>query len=190
MLATHVVNRRGRLNISEKDFAELLRESLGQNDKGESNITKDVPTNKMLLNVIMSIGLIPIAEAKSDDPFAKQLKQAKFVTQLKDCLDVIYLILEKSPAVLFQDAVIHRKGVIVPSEAQTDNTPIYVWLISSLLPIAARSTDTEIVQRCSKTLHACLSFDYRCAYGGCNTLNELLRNVLSGEYFSVDFRFC
>lgn len=181
MLATHVVNRRGRLNISEKDFTELLRESLGQNEKGESNITKDVATNRMLLNVIMSIGLIPTAESKLDDPFAKQLNKAKFVAQLKDCLDVTHLILQKSPSVLFQDAIIHRKGVIVPSESQTDNAPIYLWLISSLLPIAARSTDTEMVRRCSKTLQLCLAFEYRCAYGGCNTVSALLRDALSSS---------
>lgn len=180
MLATHVVNRRGRLNISEKDFIELLRESLGQNEKGESNVTKDLTTNRMLLNVIMSIGLIPIAEAKVDDPFAKQLRQPKSVAQLKDCLEVAYLIVEKSPTVLLQDAVIHRRGAAFPAENQTENNPIYLWLLSSLLPISARATDIEIVKQCSRILKACLAFKYSCAFGACNTVCELSTETLSG----------
>jgi len=175
MLATHVMNGAARPNISRADFACLLQESLGTDDEGHSNIGKDAAVNFKLVSVIVQIGIEPLISVQDNDPFQKQIDQGRNASELKCCLDIIILVLQQTPKIIFHDAG--------PADvARRDTLPVYAWLLTVVLSTVARARDVEVRNRCGDILQACLNIDENSSYGSCGPVLDLIREVVAGKH--------
>lgn len=177
MIATRVFNGHGRPDLSPHQFAELLQESLATNEKGEPNISDDADTNFKLLTVVVSIGIEPYIE-ESDDPFQKQIDQGRNLSELKSCLDVVRLVIDRSPIVI-------HEPVHTATENVEEKPPVYAWLLSILLSVIAQDSSPEISSSCKAVLESCLKADEQCPCGSCGTVTELARETLSGESVQI-----
>lgn len=173
MLATHVVNSRGPPRLNAHDFAELLQESLSTNEKGESNIGTDAEVNRKLLNVVLSIGVQPLIEPQTDDPFRRRIDQGRNANQLKDCLDVLNLTLQRTPEIVFQHAGSNTH--------ETENArPIHIVLLAAAVKLVLQSQKVDLSKKCADILQACLNADKNCACGSCGTIVDCYREIIAG----------
>lgn len=172
MIATHVINGRGRSNISRDDFANLLQESLGTDEEGRPNLGKDVLVNLKLIDVIARLGIEPLITASSDDPFRARIDQGKNLGELKCCLEVIQLAFRQTPEIVFKD-------VDSLADVKTGSSAMYAWLLPTLLSIVLQSSNVEVHQQCTELLQLCVRGD-GCSAWSCNSIAEYMRDVVSG----------
>jgi serine/threonine-protein kinase ATR len=112
-------------SFDREDFALLLKESLGSDEDGQPNLGTDVTLNHKLICVIVKAGLDTI-NLRSDDPFRKD---NDYHDQIRGCIEVIDLVVERTPEALF-----------VPSKSEdlgprALNVPMFVWVIPKLLSL-------------------------------------------------------
>ncbi|KAK5087209.1 serine/threonine-protein kinase M1 [Lithohypha guttulata] len=182
MLATHVVNSRGPPRLNAHDFAELLQESLSTNEKGESNIGTDAEVNRKLLNVVLSIGVQPLIEPQTDDPFRRRIDQGRNANQLKDCLDVLNLTLQRTPEIVFQHAGSNTH--------ETENArPIHIVLLAAAVKLVLQSQKVDLSKKCADILQACLNADKNCACGSCGTIVDCYREIIADDKVEAEHDF-
>lgn len=174
MIAAHVINGRGQPNISRDDFAHLLQESLGTDEKGRPNLGEDVVVNLKLIVVIVRLGIEPLIDTPRDNPFQQQLDQGRNLSELQRCLDVIELAFHQTPALVFKD-------VESLADVQTKASAVYMWLLPILLSIVLQSSNVEIHKKCTNLLGACLTDDSRCSAGECSSVAKYFKDVVSGK---------
>lgn len=182
MLATHVVNGGGQPKISQADFAQLLQESLGTDEQGHTNIGGNAEVNFKLLSAVMQIGIeshLVRREKNADrDPFQPSLDQGRNATELQQSLEVVALIIEQTPQVLFQEEVSQPDG-------HHANVPPFVCLLSFVVALSTLTSNTDILRSCSKVLGSCLKADDKCSSGTCGSVAEIVREVLGGKLRSL-----
>lgn len=173
MLATHVIGGHGAPKLSRDDFSELLRESLDSKNGGESSIGNNIDVNLKLLSVVVGAGIEPLLNSRAEGPFRKPVDQGRNISELKSCLDVICLTVQRSPETALAD--------IAPNiEKPEDSIPVYSWILSILLSIITLYSNTDILKSCANLQEACLQADKTCACGACGTIMNLTRECLSG----------
>jgi len=175
MLATHVINGNRQPSLSRAHFAQLLQESLGTDEHGQPNLGEDVSVNLKLISVVVHIGIEPLLLTTEVDPFRERLDQGKKLSELKCCLDVIHLAIQRNVEVIFKPADL-------PADPETTFFPVYAWLLPTLLLVHAQCSDPEITNRCGDILQLFLSADARCICGTCGSVLDLLNDVTSGTY--------
>lgn len=178
MIATHVINGQGQPNISRDDFAHLLQESLGTDDRGSPNLGEDVLVNLKLIVVIVRLGIEPLIEVTDDNPFRVPIDQGRNLSELRCCLDVIELAFRQTPDIVFKD-------VEALADVQTKSSPVYAWLLPILLSVVLQSSDVEIHKKCADLLQLCLGGGKNCSVGDCNSVADYLKDVVSGMLLST-----
>lgn len=179
MIATHVINGQGQPNISRDQFAHLLQESLGTDDKGRPALGEDVVVNLKLVVVIVRLGIEPLIDVPRDNPFRQHLDQGRNLSELQRCLDVIELAFHQTPELVFKD-------VESLADVQTKTSAVYTWLLPILLSIVLQSSNVEVHKKCADLLALCLRGDNRCSVAECNSVAEYLKDVVSGKSLSPD----
>lgn len=173
MIATHVINGRGKANISRDDFAHLLQESLGTDSEGQPNLGNDVLINLKLIVVISRIGVEPLISASNDDPFRRRIDQGKNLSELKCCLEVIELVLRQTPEIIFKD-------VEYLEDAQNEASAVYAWLLPTVISTVLHTSDVEVHKRCSELVRLCLEAESHCPHGECSAVATYMKDVVSG----------
>lgn len=127
LIAAHLAPTDGSTypHFDRDDFALLLEESLGSDEDGQPNLGNDVNINHKLICVIIKAGLNTI-DLRSDDPFRECDED---LGQIRKCIEVIRLAVEKSPEALF----VLSKSEDLGSKAE--NVPLFVWIIPKLLSL-------------------------------------------------------
>lgn len=175
MLATHVINGNRQPNLSRANFAQLLQECLGTDEQGQLNLGEDVSVNLKLISVVVHVGVEPLLFPSEHDPFRERLDQGRNLSELKCCLDVIHLAVQRSPEVIF-------KLADLPADSEDVDLPVYAWLLSMLLSTYAQCVDPEISNRCGDILQLFMSADAKCICGTCDSVFDLLEGVSSGMF--------
>lgn len=174
ILATCVVGTREPSRLKSDDFATLIAESLGADKNGEPNIVANVEINLKLLEVMLIAGVLPFIDIQTEDPFRKQPVRGENLEQLKKCIDVINLTIQRTPEVLFEitGSDIH---------AATGAPPLHAVLLVVSASFISQSKDPDLATKSGELLKHCLAADEKCSCGGCDSILDLHRQVLSGE---------
>ena len=127
LIATHLAPTNGSIYpyFDREDFDLLLKESLGSDEDGQPNLGYDVVVNHKLICVIIKAGLDTI-DFRSDDPFRKDNEHHD---QVQRCLEVIHLVVDKTPDALF---IVSRSEDLGP---KAENIPLFVWVVPKLLSL-------------------------------------------------------
>ena len=135
MLATHVVHAHGVPDLDRDNFQQLLTEVLSTDEQGQPNLGTDIAVNHKLICIIFQVGIEP---SLVEDPFKPSKGSGRADSQMKSCLEVIQLAIEKSPQVLFVKSDPQGRD-------QSDGSlPLYFWLISHLLPLLASASSVGV----------------------------------------------
>jgi hypothetical protein len=123
-LATHLAPANGSTSSHSHrdDLASLLKESLGSDEEGQPNLGTDVALNHKLACMVIKAGLDTVG-LRSDDPFRKD------EDQIQGCIEVIDLVVTKTPEALFVLADAEDLG------PRAENVPLFFWLIPKLLSL-------------------------------------------------------
>ncbi|KAJ9633386.1 serine/threonine-protein kinase M1 [Knufia peltigerae] len=124
MLATHVVHGNGVPDFDLDSFNQLLAEALGSDEHGQPNLGADVAVNHKLIRIIFQVG---IEQTLDENPFQSAVAAGKATSQLKTCLEVLQLAIERSPHVLF----VKSQDSGIPGQEAL----LYTWLIPRLFPL-------------------------------------------------------
>ncbi|KIV90128.1 hypothetical protein PV10_07469 [Exophiala mesophila] len=135
MLATHVVHAHGVPDLDRDNFQQLLTEVLSTDEQGQPNLGTDIAVNHKLICIIFQVGIEP---SLAEDPFKPSKGSGRADSQMKSCLEVIKLAIEKSPQVLFV------KSDPQGRDKSDDSLPLYFWLISHLLPLLASASSVGV----------------------------------------------
>ncbi|KIW57017.1 hypothetical protein PV05_05622 [Exophiala xenobiotica] len=141
MLATHVVQGNGVPEFDRDSFSQLLAEALGSDEQGRSNLGADVAVNHKLICIIFQVG---IDRALEENPFQSAAVAGKAAPQLRTCLEVLQLAIERSPQVLFvksEDNDVLGQGSV-----------LYCWLIPRLIPLLTYDGLRDTVQQVLDTM--------------------------------------
>ncbi|KAK5028779.1 serine/threonine-protein kinase M1 [Exophiala sideris] len=169
MLVTHVVHGNGVPDFDRDSFNQLLAEALGSDEQGHSNLGADVSVNHKLICIIFQVG---IERALEENPFQTAAVAGKADSQLKTCLEVLQLAIERSPQVLFVKS--DSQGSDVPG-----NCALYTWLIPRLVPLLARG-NSGIHDSVLQVFDAMLEADRNCATANpCHAILEYMRATVS-----------
>lgn len=173
LLATHVVHGNGVPDFDRDNFDQLLNEALGSDEQGHPNLGADVSVNHKLICIVFQVGIERDLEV---NPFRTAAAAGKADSQLRTCLEVIQVAVERSPQVVF-----------MTSDHQSQETPkqscaLYFWLIPRLLPLIASSQPEEVKNAALDVFQAVLNAEKRCltSYES-HTVLEFIRTCLSGE---------
>lgn len=168
MLATHVVHGNGVPDFDRDSFNQLLAEALGSDEHGQPNLGADVAVNHKLIRIIFQVG---IEQTLDDNPFHSAVAAGKATSQLKTCLEVLQLAIERSPQVLFvksQDSGTPGQGPL-----------LYCWLIPRLFPLLNHDGLQDAILQ---LLNVMLRGDRRCSTtDACGQIWEYLRSVAGGK---------
>ncbi|EXJ90418.1 hypothetical protein A1O1_03519 [Capronia coronata CBS 617.96] len=172
ILATHVVRGQGVPDLDRHHFNQLLTEVLGSNDEGQPNLGDDVSVNHKLICIIFQVGIEPALE---ENPFRAAAASGKVDAQLRRCLAVLQVAIERSPQVLFMISDPPGKDVTGPP------CPLYYWLIPRLLPVIPLCQEVEARDAVLDVFNAMLEVDKKCATAySCGNVLEFLRRCISG----------
>lgn len=163
MLAAHVVNGNGPPQLSRDSFAQLLEESLGTDDYGEPNLSRDENVNSKLVVVIVQLGIEPHLRSSNSDPFRSKPDLGKNGAELKCCLDVLQLAIDRSPSVLYK-----------PLEGMQDDTnanaQLFTWLLPKLLSLLSKLDQVDLRRSVSNIISATIKVDAICLSGSCESI--------------------
>ncbi|KAL7276740.1 serine/threonine-protein kinase M1 [Rhizina undulata] len=131
--------------LSDRDvFQQLLAEILGPEggEPGSSvGLEDDLAVNYKLIQVVTSAGLSILLQ---DDPFASS---NELIHQASNSLIVVKLTIQRTPQVLFCPPP-------VDDSSQTDQSVLYLWLLSRLLPLLGHRAAERLVEELLETLEA------------------------------------
>ena len=173
MLATHVVHGIGVPDFDRDSFNQLLAEALGVDEQGQPNLGGDVLVNHKLICIIFQVG---IERTLEENPFQNAAAAGKADSQLRTCLEVLQVAIERSPQVLF-----------VRSDSQSGDSSgqtcmLYCWLIPRLLPLMASSQNGEVRNAVLEVYSAMLEADKKCTTThSCDTILGFIRACVSGK---------
>lgn len=156
------------------DFALLLKESLGSDEDGQPNLGNDVTLNHKLICVIVKAGLDTI-NLRGDDPFSRD---SDYYDQLQGCLNVIELVVERTPEALF---ILSKSEDLGPL---AENVPLFFWAIPKLLSLFVLDTaDSKFVaQNVWPLLGKMLASAQQCpnSLGLCVSISAYLEELVEG----------
>lgn len=175
ILASHLANGTGRSKLSRDGFAQLLDEALSNDEDGKSNISSDVAINTKLIVVVAQVGIQPVLDDNNDDPFRAKADQGRGGAQLKSCLDVLHMVILRSPTVVYQP-------LNQDDSSSDDPLPIFAWLTPILVCLSLRSKNSSIVTLCSTILQTFLKQDDICLCQTCGTVATYLQSCSIGTY--------
>lgn len=173
ILATHVVHGNGVPDFDRGHFNLLLAEALGSDEQGQPNLGADPSVNHKLICIVFQIGIEP---ALDENPFgATTIGTGE--SQLRTCLEVLQVAIERSPPVIFVKS--DRQGNDVSRKA----CALYTWLIPTLLPLIASSQASDIGDAVLCLFESMVGAGTKCAPLSCsNVVLAFLRNSISGQY--------
>ena len=177
ILAGHFAptNRGGLPRFDRESFTQLIKESLGHDEDGQSNIGPDAEVNHKLICIIVKAG-IDDTELEQDSPFSQPGRSEELVLR---CLQVIGIAIQRSPNVLYA-----RSG---PGDLASgdENVPLFLWLLPKLLSLVVHGiNDHESVSEHATTvLRQTVEAAAQCSsnHEECNTLNVYLDGITSGS---------
>lgn len=173
ILATHVVHGRGVPDFDQDNFNQLLAEALGSDEQGNSNLGSDVAVNHKLICIIFQVGIERVLE---DNPFQSTAAAGRATSQLKTCLEVLQLAIERSPQVLFVRS--DPQGNSLSGQA----CPLYCWLVPRLLPLVGTCLIDETRDAVLEVFNAMLEADRKGAYANStDSVVEYMRVCVSGK---------
>lgn len=172
ILASHVASANGNQlpHFDRESFAQLLDESLGQDEDGQPNLGTDISINHRLICIIVKAGIDTANTNNLDDPFVRGRDKLDHILR---CLEVIDLALQRSPDVL------HRISGPEDHGAGDESVPLFMWLIPkllSLIGIADGETHT-VSDKCRMILNGAASMQSRSA--------QCTRNALAISSFTA-----
>lgn len=135
ILATHVVHAHGVPDLDRDNFQQLLTEVLSTDEQGQPNLGTDITVNHKLICIICQVGIEP---SLAEDPFKPAKVSGRANSQMKSCLEVLRLAIEKSPHVLFV------KSDPQGRDQSDQSPPLYFWLLSRLLPLLASASSVGV----------------------------------------------
>ena len=175
ILATHVVHGDGVPRFDQESFNQLLREVLGTDEQGQPNLGSDVTVNHKLICIVFQVG---IEQDLEENPFQSAAAAGKAGSQLRTCLEVLQVAIERSPQALF---------VTSSSNAGSDSgqpCALYSWLFPRLLPLMTSCQNVEIRDRILSVFTAMLEADVSCSTTySCSNILLFMRACVSGKYF-------
>ncbi|KAG9780233.1 hypothetical protein KCU88_g3816, partial [Aureobasidium melanogenum] len=172
ILATHVVHGEGVPDLDRHHFNQLLTEALGSDEEGQPNLGDDVLVNHKLICIIFQVGIQPALE---ETPFQTSAAPGKVDAQLRRCLAVLQVAIERSPQVLFVKS--DPPGRDVPGPL----CPLYYWLIPRLLPLISLCQDVEARDAVLDVFNAMLEVDRNCGTPYlCDNVLDFMRCCVSG----------
>lgn len=138
MLATHVRPGAAVPHLNQQSFAQLLEESLGQDEDGRPNLGDDAELNQKLIMVVLQVGVDPTLETEKDNPFRSKRSTGRGISQLMQCVAVLHLAITRTRHVL------HR--IVLDDGMSTDQVPLYSYLYPKLLSVVAQFQDLEVTK--------------------------------------------
>ena len=173
ILATHVVHGEGVPDLDRHHFNQLLTEALGSDAEGQPNLGDDVSVNHKLICIIFQVGIQPALE---ETPFQTSAAPGKVDVQLRRCLAVLQVAIERSPQVLFVKS--DPPGRDVPGPL----CPLYYWLIPRLLPLLSLCQDVEARDAVLDVFNAMLEVDRNCGTPYlCDNVLDFMRCCVLGK---------
>ncbi|KIW67369.1 hypothetical protein PV04_06630 [Phialophora macrospora] len=171
ILVTHVVHGNGAHDFDQDSFNQLLAEASGSDDQGQPNLGGDVAVNHKLICIVFQIGIEPALE---ENPFRAATAARKGKSQLRTCLEVLQVAIERSQQVIFVKS--DREGI----GAATKACSLYSWLIPTLLPLVASDQTDEIGDAVLELLGSMVDADKKCTpYSSSDVVLSFLRNSVS-----------
>ncbi len=178
ILATRVVHGTGVPDLDQDNFNQLLAEALGRDEQGQPNLGTDVSVNHKLICIIFQVG---IERAVEEDPFQSATAAGKTDSQLRTCLEVLQLAIERSPQVLFV------KPDSESNHISGQGCALYCWLLPRLLPLTASRSSGEVRNAALGVFKAMLEADRKCENDdSSDTILGFLRACVSGKPASID----
>lgn len=178
ILATHVVHGNGVPDLDRDNFKQLLAEVLSTDEQGQPNLGADVSVNHRLICIIFQVG---IESSLEENPFRSNAGAGRTDAQLLNCLEVIQLVIERSPQVI---AVKSDQG---GQNGLDWTSPLYAWLFPRLLPLLVSSQSIQVRDGVSAIYDAMLRASMNCAKSNQSlSLLEYFRLSLLGK---LPFRF-
>lgn len=154
ILATHVVHGNGVPDLDRDNFKQLLAEVLSVDEQGQPNLGADVSVNHRLICIIFQVG---IEAALEENPFKSNAGAGRTDAQLLNCLEVIQLVIERSPQ------VIAVKSDLQSQDGADWTPPLYAWLFPRLLPLVVSSQPLPIREGVCAIYDAMLHASMKCA---------------------------
>lgn len=136
-LAPHLASgAHGNYGIERETFSQLRQEILGQPELDDN--LNDIHT---LVCVVVRAGLEPLLKGRNgnalrDDVFG----------QVTDCLDIVYLAIQKAPQVLHEPC---DPGVLAPD---TGHAPLFAWIIPLHLSLLCSWDNKTVREKSSRVL--------------------------------------
>lgn len=174
MLASRVADGFANRNLSRDNFTRLLHESLSDDENGEPNLGTDTLMNARLIGVIIQVGIEPLLTGKSTDPFERQIDLGNASDELKNCLAVVQLALDRTP-----DVIHHPIDAVQCPERASQG--LYTWLLPAVLLMSVYSKDLEKTSQCQRIVLMCLQDRSNCPCGGCGTSQLYLQHLMKGR---------
>lgn len=173
ILATHVVHGNGVPDLDRDNFKQLLAEVLSVDDQGQPNLGADVSVNHRLICIIFEVG---IEAALEENPFKSNAGAGRTDAQLLNCLEVIQLVIERSPQ------VIAVKSDLQSQDGAAWTPPLYAWLFPRLLPLVVSSQPLPIRDGVCAIYDAMLHASMKCVPSDqSHSLLEYFRLSILGE---------
>lgn len=133
-LASHLAaDTSGEHGIDRETFSQLRREILSQSEDGEANTNDNIDDIYNLICVVVRAGF-----EQSLKPQGARASGDDIIGQTLDCLDIIRLAVQRAPAVLNGSA----KPELI--KENTLQSPLFVWVLSSLLTLLCSWNDRSI----------------------------------------------
>ncbi|ETI22234.1 hypothetical protein G647_06307 [Cladophialophora carrionii CBS 160.54] len=174
ILVTHVVHGNGVHDFDQDSFNQLLAEASGSDDQGQSNLGGDVAVNHKLICIVFQIGIEPSLE---ENPFRAATAGGKGNSQLRTCLEVVRVAIERSQQVIFVKS--DRQGI----GASTKACSLYSWLIPTLLPLVASDQTEDIRDAVLELFDSIVDADRKCSpSSSSDVVLSFLRNSVSSIF--------
>jgi len=176
ILVTHVVQGDGVPDFDHDSFNQLLTEVLGVDEQGRPKLGSDASVNHKLIRIVFQVG---IQQELEENPFQNAIIAGRADSQLRACLEVLQVAIERSPQVLF--AMSNSKA----REDAGQSCALYSWLFLRLLPLVASRQNSEIRDRIFGIFTAMLDADTSCATTySCSNILQFMRACVSSKKFS------
>jgi hypothetical protein len=161
-------------DFDQDSFNQLLAEASGSDDQGQPNLGRDVVVNHKLICIVFQIGIESTLE---ENPFRAATAARKGKSQLRTCLEVLRIAIERSQQVVFVKS--DRQGIGAAAKACS----LYSWLIPTLLPLVASEQTDEISDAVLALYDAILDADKNCTpHSSSDVVLSFLRHSVSSEF--------
>jgi serine/threonine-protein kinase ATR len=166
-------------DFDQDSFNQLLAEASGSDDQGQPNLGRDVVVNHKLICIVFQIGIESTLE---ENPFRAATAARKGKSQLRTCLEVLRVAIERSQQVVFVKS--DRQGIGAAAKACS----LYSWLIPTLLPLVASEQTDEISDAVLALYDAILDADKNCTpHSSSDVVLSFLRHSVSSEFSAMPY---